>query len=79
MLHCVPIRLDQLATINGKLAASNADLATANQQLVRTNVDLDTFIYTASHDLKSPITNIEGLLATLRDELPETSVVGEVS
>ena len=54
------------------------ELTAANQQLTRTNVDLDTFIYTASHDLKAPITNIEGLLFTLRGELPETSPASEV-
>ena len=69
---------DQLAAINDQLAASNAGLAAANQQLTRTNVDLDSFIYTASHDLKAPITNIEGLLATLRDELPAAGAAGEV-
>jgi signal transduction histidine kinase len=37
---------------------------------VRTNVDLDTFVYTASHDLKAPITNIESILLALRDTLP---------
>jgi signal transduction histidine kinase len=47
-----------------------AELVTANQQLTRTNVDLDNFIYTASHDLKAPISNIEGLLYLLQDELP---------
>jgi PAS domain S-box-containing protein len=41
-----------------------------NEELTRVNVDLDSFIYTASHDLKGPITNIEGLLAALADELP---------
>ena len=46
------------------------ELAAANSQLRRTNVDLDNFIYTASHDLKAPISNIEGLLYLLRDELP---------
>lgn len=33
-----------------------------NKQLQITNNDLDTFIYTASHDLKAPISNLEGLL-----------------
>ncbi|MDB5233105.1 MAG: hypothetical protein JWR44_98 [Hymenobacter sp.] len=47
-----------------------AELTTANEQLVRTNVDLDNFIYTASHDLKAPISNIEGLLYLLQEELP---------
>jgi signal transduction histidine kinase len=46
------------------------ELAESNQQLVRTNVDLDNFIYTASHDLKAPISNIEGLLYLLQEELP---------
>ncbi|WP_051718743.1 PAS domain-containing protein [Hymenobacter sp. IS2118] len=46
------------------------ELSSANQQLVRTNVDLDNFVYTASHDLKAPIANLDGLLALLRQELP---------
>jgi signal transduction histidine kinase len=45
-------------------------LRAANEQLRRTNVDLDNFIYTASHDLKAPIANIEGLLLLLREQLP---------
>ncbi|GAA4028183.1 hypothetical protein GCM10022409_10330 [Hymenobacter glaciei] len=46
------------------------DLKETNEQLVRTNRDLDNFIYTASHDLKAPISNIEGLLLLLGDLLP---------
>ncbi|MBC6606259.1 PAS domain-containing protein [Hymenobacter sp. BT188] len=46
------------------------DLKQANEQLRRTNVDLDNFIYAASHDLKAPISNIEGLLQLLRADLP---------
>ncbi|GAC1377784.1 MAG: hypothetical protein NVSMB30_25360 [Hymenobacter sp.] len=48
----------------------NAELTATNQQLTRTNANLDTFIYTASHDLKQPIANIEGLLLALREQLP---------
>lgn len=36
-----------------------------NRHLISINNDLDNFIYTASHDLKAPILNIEGLLALL--------------
>ena len=32
---------------------------------MRVNSDLDTFVYTASHDLKGPISNIEGLTKEL--------------
>ncbi|GGF22559.1 PAS domain-containing sensor histidine kinase [Hymenobacter cavernae] len=58
--------------------ARNVELSTAVEQLQRTNADLDNFIYTASHDLKQPIVNIEGLLLALQHELPATSLVGEV-
>jgi PAS domain S-box-containing protein len=50
----------------------------SHEQLRRTNVDLDNFIYTASHDLKAPISNIEGLLLALEHELPPAGRVGEV-
>jgi PAS domain S-box-containing protein len=40
------------------------------EELTRVNTDLDNFIYTASHDLKAPITNIEGLVQALVSELP---------
>ena len=52
-----------------QLAQANAGLTASNEQLVRTNANLDTFIYTASHDLRQPIANIEGLLYALREHL----------
>ena len=52
----------------------NTELRTTNDQLARTNVDLDNFVYAASHDLRAPITNIEGLLALLREQLPVATV-----
>jgi signal transduction histidine kinase len=42
-----------------------------NQQLTRVNADLDSFVYMASHDLRGPITNLEGLVQALREELPD--------
>ncbi len=36
-----------------------------NEELQKINNDLDNFIYIASHDLKSPIVNLEGLVASL--------------
>lgn len=55
---------------NTSLRAAERVLSSTNDELRRTNTDLDTFIYTASHDLKAPIANIEGLLLALRQELP---------
>jgi PAS domain S-box-containing protein len=61
----------KLAATNEELTATNEELHASNSRLVRTNADLDNFVYTASHDLKSPISNIEGLLALLPELLPE--------
>ena len=81
----------QLAAVNHKLYAANEALAetnlelgvsieeldVVNHQLTHANVDLSTFVYAASHDLRGPITNIHGLLHALRDELPPASLVGQ--
>ncbi|WP_028979292.1 sensor histidine kinase [Sporocytophaga myxococcoides] len=45
-----------------ELADSRKSLELRNVELLKINNDLDNFIYTASHDLKAPISNIEGLL-----------------
>lgn len=42
------------------------ELAKINENLKRANADLDAFIYIASHDLKAPIVNIEGLIDLLK-------------
>lgn len=41
------------------------------QDLIRTNKDLNNFVYAASHDLKAPISNLEGLLHVLGETLIE--------
>lgn len=40
-----------------------------NNQLSKINRDLDNFVYTASHDLKAPITNLEGLVDLVDEEV----------
>ncbi|MGI4735423.1 MAG: PAS domain-containing protein [Janthinobacterium lividum] len=74
-----PVRARQtLETSTQQAQALAQELAATNQQLTRTNVDLDNFIYTASHDLKQPIANIEGLLLAVQHELPAAGRVGQV-
>ncbi len=68
---CVATDVSEQVRARQRTLDLNHELSAANQQLVRTNADLDTFIYTASHDLKAPITNIEGLLTALSETLPE--------
>ncbi len=43
------------------LRKTQEELKRNNEKLTRVNIDLDNFIYTASHDLRSPIVNMEGL------------------
>ncbi|MGI4741201.1 MAG: response regulator [Janthinobacterium lividum] len=56
----------QLVAANEEIELRNAELATSNRQLARTNVDLDNFVYAASHDLKQPVNNLRGLFDELR-------------
>jgi PAS domain S-box-containing protein len=73
-------RTEQLSKINKDLKREISEkqraeraLQQRNDELIRINSDLDNFIYTASHDLKAPISNIEGLVGTLKEELNASS------
>jgi two-component system, sensor histidine kinase and response regulator len=57
-----------------ELSKKNLELEAKNMELLKVNNDLDNFIYTASHDLKAPVSNIEGLVFSLVDTLsPESA------
>ncbi|MFT2010706.1 PAS domain-containing sensor histidine kinase [Pontibacter sp. 13R65] len=47
----------------------NEELMQKNKELIRINNDLDSFVYAASHDLKAPVINMEGLLGALLEDL----------
>lgn len=49
-------------------------LEAKNKELMAINADLDNFVYSASHDLKGPILNIEGLMKVLLPKLPAESL-----
>lgn len=61
-IHEEMIHLEELTLISRELEEKN-------DTLERINNDLDTFVYTASHDLTAPINNIEGLTSLIRFEL----------
>ncbi len=54
-----------------------AELQIYNQKLISLNNNLDQFVYTASHDLKLPVANLEALISALEDEL-ESPISTEV-
>jgi PAS domain S-box-containing protein len=68
-IACVATDVSEQVRARQLVGAANEELRAANRQLTRTNADLDTFIYTASHDLRTPISNIEGLVLALREDL----------
>jgi len=51
-----------------ELYNKNLELEFKNNELTKVNNDLDNFIYTASHDLMSPVINIEALLTVQYQE-----------
>jgi signal transduction histidine kinase len=62
------------------IAIRTSELERTNATLIKINQDLDTYLYAASHDLKSPINNMEGLLEILHEDvtnrqLPNTVIV----
>ncbi|MBW3130405.1 PAS domain-containing sensor histidine kinase [Hymenobacter profundi] len=65
---CTDIHEQKMTQV--RIDQAQKQLQENNAQLQRANIDLDNFIYTASHDLKAPISNIEGLLHALLEELP---------
>lgn len=80
---------EDLATNNEELKAASEEIQSrveeitaANQQLQIVNADLDNFIYAASHDLKAPIANIEGLMNLLvkniTDDVLEKDIVKKI-
>jgi PAS domain S-box-containing protein len=53
------------------LAITQEELEEKNKELTKVNVDLDNFVYMASHDLRSPISNLEGLHRVLQKRLQD--------
>lgn len=51
------------------LNKAQLELHRSNLSLQRINEDLDNFVYSASHDLLGPLTNIEGLMRLLDEKL----------
>ena len=45
-----------------RLIASKKEIEVKNENLIIANSELDNFVYSASHDLRSPITSLKGLI-----------------
>jgi len=52
-----------------KLRAQFAEIIQQNKELKKLNDELDRFIYSAAHDLKSPLASLEGLIHLARKDV----------
>ena len=60
------LRVQQMAVEDSN--AVNKMLATKNDELKKTNAELDRFVYSVSHDLRSPLLSIHGIIDILKQK-----------
>ena len=53
----------------GELQERTTDLAVTNRALERKNQEMEQFVYTVSHDLKSPLVTMKGFVGVLKEDL----------
>lgn len=64
---------------NGESDSNLSQLQEKNVELEKINFELDRFVYSASHDLRSPLTSILGLLNIMREEVSDEGTIHLVS
>lgn len=60
------LRVQQMAVEDSNHV--NKMLATKNEELKKTNAELDRFVYSVSHDLRSPLLSIHGIIDILKQK-----------
>ncbi len=62
-------RVEELtAGLEARVTERTHELDRANRELQRSNLDLDRFAYTVSHDLQEPLRNVANILQRLRSD-----------
>lgn len=59
---------EQLSTINNQLITEREKLLAATQELEDRNFELDQILYRTSHDIRSPIASVLGLINIIKEE-----------
>jgi len=80
-IHDLKSTLDKLDATQNQLQVLNEDLYYKNDQLTRINLDLDNFVYSATHDLKAPINNIKGIIELILCKIlnNNTDIITEIN
>jgi chemotaxis family two-component system sensor kinase Cph1 len=63
------LNLKSAAQLEEIIEIRTTELKDSHKHQMKLNENLDHFVYSASHDLKSPINNIEGLILLLKEEI----------
>jgi PAS domain S-box-containing protein len=74
MYEGTPARLILSNDITDRTKAE-INLEKRNRELIKTNSELDRFVYSVSHDLRSPLTSILGLVNFIETESQETDTL----
>ncbi|MDI1317295.1 PAS domain S-box protein [Flavobacterium sp.] len=57
---------------------SDLKLQQQNQELIKTNLELDRFVYSVSHDLRSPLTSMLGLISFIEEDSQEKETLEHI-
>ncbi len=66
-----PVRLYGILQDTTERKIAEEKLEQQNIELKKTNAELDRFVYSTSHDLRAPLTSLQGLINIMDDSLPE--------
>lgn len=70
-----PIRLYGILQDVTERKMAKLELEEQNKELVKTNAELDRFVYSVSHDLRSPLTSMLGLITFIEEESQEPDTI----
>jgi len=83
IVHVVP-SFDTAGKVSGAVSMltdisdrkkTEISLERQNKELLKANKELDRFVYSVSHDLRSPLTSVKGIIALIEDECMEAGTL----